>query len=294
MTQRRRRPANRRPWRKPRRRLNPLVLLMPVALLALWLTLDHYVFLVRRVEVVGSQTIAEADVVRASGIRLGSRLRTLDVNAIQTSVDATGALAFVDVKPRYPVTVRLTVRERSHDAVILQAGKLLVLDSDGYVISANDTLPAQSIPYVTGLKPNTYRLGKQLDATPARLNGMKAVLEALKARGATGYASELDVEYPADLRILTRTGMTVQLGTADDMDQKIAWMAGALKDLESRGETLGRLDVSSGKRADYLPMVIATPTPAPTQNLYLLNTSTPEPTPEPTPEAGAVIGEDAI
>ena len=220
MTQRRRRPANRRPRRKPRRRLNPLVLLVPVALLALWLTLDHYVFLVRRVEVVGSQSIAEADVVRASGIRLGSRLRTLDVNAIQTSVDATGALAFVDVKPRYPVTVRLTVRERSHDAVILQAGKLLVLDSDGYVISANDTLPAQSIPYVTGLKPNTYRLGKQLDATPARLNGMKAVLEALKARGATGYASELDVEYPADLRILTRTGMTVQLGTADDMDQK--------------------------------------------------------------------------
>ena len=32
---------------------------------------------------------------------------------------------------------------------------------------------------------------------------------------------------------------------------KVIWMTGALRDLESRGETGGRLDVSSGDKADY-------------------------------------------
>ena len=57
----------------------------------------------------------------------------------------------------------------------------------------------------------------------------------------------------ADLRIVTRTGMTVRLGNFDNMDNKIAWMAGALADLENRGETGGQLDVSSGTKADYMP-----------------------------------------
>ena len=34
---------------------------------------------------------------------------------------------------------------------------------------------------------------------------------------------------------------------------KISWMVSALADLESRGESYGMLDVSSGKSADYRP-----------------------------------------
>ena len=296
MTQRRqRRPAPRRRRRRqrdPRGKLWIPVLL--IALLALWLTLTNYVFVVRNVEVVGTESLSADAVVRASGIRLGSKLSSLDKAVVQSSVDATGVLAYVDVQKRYPVTVRLTVRERGQDAVILQAGKLLVLDTDGYVVSANDSLPEISIPYVTGLKPTTYRLGKQLETTPAKLTAMKNVLEALKTKGVTSYVSELDLEYPSDIKLLTRTGMTVLLGNSDDMENKIAWMAGTLRDLESRGETLGRLDVSSGNKADYLPMVGVTATPVPTQDISWMLTPTPEPTPEPAAEDGAVIGQDAI
>jgi len=63
--------------------------------------------------------------------------------------------------------------------------------------------------------------------------------------------------------------MTVLLGDAENMERKVAWMLGALRDLEARGETLGRLDVASGSKADFLPA--ATPTPSPT----------PSPTPDP-------------
>lgn len=270
---------------------------MLIAALALWLLLTRFVFLVRDVEVEGAQSVPEPDVVRLSGIRLGTRLGDVDAALVRSGVESSGALALVDVQRRYPFTVVITVRERSRDAVILQAGKILVLDSDGYVVSAGDSMPAESVPYVTGLKPSTYRIGQRLSATDAALDAMKAVLEALKAQDATGYASELNVEDLKDIRILTRKGTTVLLGDSDNMAAKIAWMSRALADLENRGESLGRLDVSSGRRGDFLPGVTVTPKPRQTQNTFNLSTPTPEPEALPAEEAtgeGAVIGENAI
>lgn len=256
------------------------MLAVPVAVLLVWLLLTNYVFLIRNVQVVGAGDMSEADVVRLSGIPLGGRLNAVDKAALRAKLESTGQLAFVSAEKKYPDTVVLTVRQRSRDAITLQAGKLLVLDSDGYVVSVGDVAPEDGMPYVMGLKFSTYRLGKQIDAPESRLNAMKAVLEALKAHNAMGYVSEINLEHLSDIELIARKGIVVSLGDADNMNNKIIWMVGALQDLESRGETLGRLDVSSGSKADFLSG--ATPTPAPT----------PTPVPEITPEA--VIGEDAI
>ena len=275
--------------RKKRRRIGPIILLALGLLASIALLLFQYVFVVRHVDVVGNGSFPAQDVVRLSGIRFGGRLGAVNAEKVTESVQSDGRLAFVSLETRLPNRVVLTVRQRSQDALILQAGKVLVLDSDGYVVSVGDRLPAQSMPYVTGLKPSTYQLGRQLDAADGRLNAMKAVLEALKAQGATGYVSELSVDNTADLRITTRTGMQVLLGDAGNMNSKVVWMVGTLADLEARGETVGRLDVSSGNKADFLSY--ATPTPAPT----------PVPTPDPyaisegpLQEGEALIGEDAI
>jgi len=117
-----------------------------------------------------------------------------------------------------------------------QGGKVLVLDSDGFVVDITDRLPEGNIPYVTGLKPSGYQQGRQLDTADGRVYAMKAVLEGLKRVNGTGYVSELDVELLNDLRITTRTGMTVLLGNSNDMLNKLTWMTGALTDLEARGE----------------------------------------------------------
>ncbi|MBR0366992.1 MAG: FtsQ-type POTRA domain-containing protein [Clostridia bacterium] len=270
----------RRPAPRRRRRVGKWLLAVPVVALLVWLVLTHYVFLIRNVTVIGAGDMAEADVVRLSGIPLGGRLNAVDKAALRTRLESTGRLAFVSAERKYPDTIVLTVRQRSRDAITLQAGKLLVLDSDGYVVSVGDVAPEDGMPYVMGLKAATYRLGKQLDAPESRLGAMKAVLDALKAHNAMGYVSEINLEHLSDIELIARKGIVVSLGNSENMNNKIIWMVGALQDLESRGETLGRLDVSSGSKADFLSG--ATPTPAPT----------PTPVPEITPEA--VIGEDVI
>lgn len=235
-----------------RRSIAPLAVSVAVFVLAL-LLFTNVLFVVRDVQVVGAGEVPEADVRHLSGIRLGSRISAVNEERVRLDVESDGRVAFVSLERRLPNRVVLTVRPRTADAVILLAGKILVLDSDGYVVDITDRLPDGNAVYVTGLKASYYTLGRQLDTADGRCGCMKAVLEALKANGATRYVSELSVADTADLRIITRTGMTVQLGDSLNMTAKIAWMAGALADLEARGETGGTLDVSSGTKADYMP-----------------------------------------
>lgn len=245
--------------KKKRRSILPWVVSIAVLALALTVLLVNVVFVVRRVDVVGAGSLSDAEVLRLSGIQLGVRINRVDEAHVRTGVESTGQLAFVSLEQRMPNRLVLTVRPRTRDALILLAGKILVLDSDAYVVEITDRVPGDSMPYVTGLKASYYALGRQLDTADGRCGCMKAVLEALKANGATRYVSELSVAVTADLRIITRTGMTVLLGNSDNMNAKIAWMAGALADLEARGQTAGQLDVSSGTKADYTPA----PTPEP-------------------------------
>ena len=233
--------------------MGPWVAAVLLLAAALALLLVNVVFVVRQVQVVGGGSIAAEDVLRVSGIRMGARLSAVDAEYVREHVEDDGRLAFVSLERRLPDRLILTVRQRTKDALILQGGKVLVLDSDGYVVEITDRLPEAGIPYVTGLKPSGYQLGRQLDATDGRVACMKAVVEAAKARGATAYISEVNLSDTNDLRVITRTGMTVLLGDSGNMENKMIWMAGALADLEARGETIGRLDVASGSKADYLP-----------------------------------------
>ncbi len=253
-----------------RRKKSPVLPLIAVAVLlagALWLLLANAVFVVRDIQIVGAGSVPEADVRHLSGIRLGTRLRSVDAERVRLDVESDGRVAFVGLEKHFPNRVVLTVRPRSLDALVLiaGAGKVLVLDSDAYVAQITDRLPDAVIPYVTGLRTQSYMLGRQLETADGRCASMKAVVEALKANEATAYASEVNVADSADLRIITRKGTTVLLGNAEDMERKIAWMAGALADLEARGENGGTLDVSSGTKADYRPRESAE-SAAPTQS----------------------------
>ena len=231
----------------------PLIALIAVLCAVLWLLLSNVVFVVREVQVVGAGDVPEADVRHLSGIRLGTRMSALDEARIRLDVESDGRVAFVSLARRYPSRVELNVRPRTMDALILLGGKILVLDSDAYVVQLAEQLPAGHVPYVSGIKATHYALGRQLDLADGRCLAMKAVLEALKAQGKTAYVSELNVSNTEDLRVITRTGIEVLLGNSQDMARKITWMAGALADLENRGQTSGTLDVSSATKADFRP-----------------------------------------
>lgn len=241
--------------RAPKRRRPPaaLVILAAAVLVVAAVVAVNWTFTVRRLDVAGSGDVDPQQVARMSGIRLGERMWSVDAAKVRGGVENDGRLAFVSLERRLPGGLLLTVRQRTTDAVAMQAGKVLALDEEGYVIAALDRFPDVNLPYVSGLRPAKYTVGRQLDTMDGRVPTMTEILRALRAGGGTGYVAEIDLASLVDLKIITRKGVTVLLGDTEDLPRKIAWMTGAVADLEARGESGGRLDVSSGSKADYRP-----------------------------------------
>lgn len=236
-----------------RRRALVVAALLLVLGLAVYLTLDRSVFVARDVQVEGNSTIPADDIIRAADLPLGSPMREVSEEKARAALKSSGTVELVSLEKHYPSLVVLNVRERRCDAVVSYAGVILTMERDGTVISQPSAMPETDAVYVTGLNVTGWQPGEVVSAPASQLEALVTTLDALYDNAATGYVSELNVSNPHALYLYSRTGMRVDLGDSADMDDKVLWMVSVLPDLEARGETSGRLDVSSGDKADHSP-----------------------------------------
>ena len=178
-------------------------------------------------------------------------MRGFDPGSIARNVEKTGMLKCVNIETELPSTLVITVEERQGRLVTDYGGSIVLMDSEGCVMSITRELPDSECLYITGLSPSDAAPGRRIGANTQRINAMCAVLTAIDRTGCAEYISELNVDKTDSLYMFSRTGIHVMLGDIDDLESKLVWMKYALSDLESRGETSGKLDVTSGSQADY-------------------------------------------
>lgn len=235
--------------RRNRKWIIPVILLVLALICGLLL---RFVFVVRNVDITGHESVMRTEaVMRAARIGFGTSILNVDRYEIEEAINDTGSLKFEELEIQYPDTVRIQVSPRIREAMMLHMGKIRILDAEACVMESLNELPNTDLIYVSGIKALNCEKGKQIQADEEQLQAYCSVIEALNAHGADIYVSELKLDKPQDMYIITRTGITVSLGNGQKISGKIAWMKSAVADLEQRGESGGILDVSSGNKADY-------------------------------------------
>ena len=216
--------------RARRRSKGKLALLLIILLALVVLILFRYVFVVRNVEIGGDRQVSDETVTRAASIDFGSSIFLVDEARIRAGVNALGSV---------------------RKAMLLHMGDIRVLDEECCVVESAPTVPDTDLIYVNGMTVTGYTPGVPLQAGAGQVEAYCAIMHALDESAANGYVSEIELGNVNDLRLITRSGVTVRLGDAENMSNKIAWMRSAVADLEQRGEGGGSLDVRSGTKADY-------------------------------------------
>lgn len=225
------------------------LLLMALAVIALFL--DRSVFVVRDVRINGESGMTYDEMVRAAGVDMGGRMRLINVEDIVRNVEKSGAVRCTGVEKEYPSTIVINVERRVGRIAADFGGSVALMDADGYVIGSTREMPEGDYLYVTGLYARDAVPGRIIDCDSGRVAAMCAAVAAIDECGAAEYVSELNVDDVDGMYLYSRTGIQVMLGDAEDLDKKIIWMKYALMDLESRGETSGKLDVTGGNQADF-------------------------------------------
>ena len=227
----------------------PAVVLVALIMLAVFL--DGSVFVIKDVRIEGESGMQDVEVVRLAGLDFGERMRKFDADSVRRNVESTGALICVEVKKEKPSTIVITVERREPRLMTDYGGSIALLDGDCYVISVTREAPEGNNIYVTGLDPRDAVPGRLVGADNARIEVLVKVVEAIDSTGVQEYISEINVENTDGIYLYSRTGIQVMLGDTDELENKLIWMQYALIDLEGRGETSGKLDVTGGNQADY-------------------------------------------
>lgn len=221
--------------------------------LVLGLVLYLFVFRVRTINVSGSSTLTRDEVIAHSGIRYGSSMFSVSAKKVGKSMEENGNLLLTGMSRKWPATVNITVDERRGELMVISGATFIVLDGEMHVLSSGYDKPQGETIRVTGLDVISYREGERLTAGETRLAKAQEIYAILREIGAAHMIREIDVSDLNNITLTSSREVTVFLGDGDGLRDKLLWAQGALNDLMSRGEKGGRIDVTSGNKADYKP-----------------------------------------
>ena len=230
----------------------PLLLLVIAAITAAFLL--RSVFVVRNVTIMyrmDTERLPDETVIRAADVDFGGSIFNVDEEKMRQGVNSLGKIRLEDVEVELPNSITLYITRREAQAMLLNMGEIRLLDEDCCLVESVAEVPDTDLIYVNGATVSSLTLGQQMQAREGQVEAYCAIMQALIANSAKHYVSEIELNDVSALRLITRTGIVVELGDMQNMQNKIAWMRGAVADLEQRGEGGGTLDVRSGTKADY-------------------------------------------
>ncbi|MDR0671350.1 MAG: FtsQ-type POTRA domain-containing protein [Oscillospiraceae bacterium] len=222
-------------------------------------------FKVTRIEVEGSTIYAPADIVAASGLKEGDNLFFLRKSAaIRAIFDQFPYVEQVRLRRRLPGAIVIEITERVSVGMVPHGGAFWMIDDSGKLLEKITVHTAVPKPVVKGITLLSPALGDDM-ALPQnereRLRPALTLLLSLHWRSLSALVSEIDVSRLDQITLEYENRLHVILGTADDIDIKLAFMEESIKKLPAGAR--GSLDLARAgeKIASYLPASVPSEAP---------------------------------
>src|SRR5690606_33397279 len=117
------------------------LLLVGLAGAVLWVLFGSRLLAVRQIEVTGLDRLAEAEVLAAADVAVGTPLARVDTDAVAARVAELRLVESVEVRRGWPSTLHLEVAERVPVLALAEEGGYLLVDREGVAVARSDTRP---------------------------------------------------------------------------------------------------------------------------------------------------------
>ncbi len=234
---------------KRKRKKNSLFfrfLLLLTILTVLIVVAQKMFFSLQTVYVIGNDDKTPQQVVVSSGLMRGQNMIAITEESVAAAMAKDHTIIFKDMQKKYPGTIYLYIEERKTVAVMQWLGVLYTLDDQGMVMKEEATavLPSD-LPLVTGFQPNSVMVGQYLSLRDTdQLEAYKTIMYELAQQL---YADQISAMHIADvdnLYLITLEGVTVRLGNAEHMEDKIGAVRTCMGHLRQLNVTGGIMDVT--------------------------------------------------
>jgi cell division protein FtsQ len=205
--------------------------------ISIWVVTTSAFFQVQRIDVRGNRRLTDQEIIRRSGIRLGSGILSLPLEEVERSLLRIPWIATVDASRSLPSTLVVRVTERSPVAWVHDTEGYAVLAGDGTVVDRRAQLPQGLV--ALGASPAPVPVGGRIRGILAPLTVASSVTPKLRSSIEEARAVGDDVE------LLLDGGAKVYYGKPALFRAKNAAIASMLRYAEKHDIQVAYLDVRS-------------------------------------------------
>lgn len=231
------------------------LLLFLLATMVAMVYIGTEVFQVKKITVMGNKDVKDEDIIRIAGIPIGENIFKIDRKLVRERLESNPLLKVLSIDFNFPDEVIINVAERKPAAAIPYLGSYVIIDVEGYVIEIRDRLDDIPYPLVQGLGLMGCTVGKPLSlADWYQMKALSRLLEGIYKQQLQEDISEIIVEDPNDIYMVSRNGTVVRVGQAIEVDKKLKWLKTPnFREIDSTGAN-GILDVSAANQAIFKPL----------------------------------------
>ena len=212
----------------------------------------YYGFLLSDIVVMGNESYTSDYIVERSGLKLGTHMLFVDLDAAEESISQDPYLQVDSVTYIFPARVRIVVTERKAVAGIVGLDSNVIIDKNGFVLSMAGGTDISDLIQVTGVTVSGYQLGQRLgqgnDFSTATLVQIISVLEQYNLSSAI---KSIDLTTPLAISMTADNGLKIHVGQATDLDAKMDVLSKLLPLYLNKGVSVGTLYLYAKGTAVY-------------------------------------------
>ena len=214
------------------------------------------VFSVREINVTGNRELSAEDVISLSGIRPGDNILTLSSDRVEQRLSSDWRIQFRYLHKSMPGSVTIAIREREESCWLIYCGIQYVTDKNGVILEETEnTAGRDDLVQVKGLD---IRSGCSLGQTLVLNSALQQMLFRelfleMRVIGCSGIIAEADISNPSSILLLTRDGITVNLGDYQDLHAKLRAMLLVREAVLEMNYSRGSINVSNPVTPFYSP-----------------------------------------
>ena len=226
-------------------------------LAAVFLVLRFAVFSVKQIVVTGNSTISAEEVIRASGIRRGDSILSLNEKNVEERITADYRLQYRYMVRELPSTVLISVREREPCCWLTYCGIMYVMDKNRMVLyeSENPYEQPQNLVEIKGLEVRSNTLvGQYINlGNESQQSVFTELFLEMKVLGCTDRIKEADISNTGSILLQTRDGFTAGLGDRNNLHAKLRSLLLVQDELIKMEYSSGTINVSNPETPIYSP-----------------------------------------
>ncbi|WP_434564295.1 FtsQ-type POTRA domain-containing protein [Thermoanaerobacterium thermosaccharolyticum] len=230
-----------------KRRFGILIFVLFIIALILYIVVFRSsVFNVKEIYVYGAKTVEKNDIIKMSGIEIGSNIFKINKSKVLNSIEKDPYIKDAFVKILYPSKVEIKVDERKVAAQLNYKNKYLYIDTDCVAVELGDY--NDKLPVIEGISITKFDIGSNV----SKISNNKDIAKLLPLIYNKNIYKAIIVN-GSKITLETKSGINIVLENVDDLSYYLKFSERILDDLQKKGYYSGNVLIVSDGNPIYMP-----------------------------------------